>query len=356
MAPEERLAVYGAGAVGGYLGGKLSGTGVAEVTLIGRPRMVAVVAEHGLILREQGGDEVSRPRAVDSAQGLEPFDAVLLTVRTYDVAASIPDLRALLGPEGILLAFQNGVGTEEILAEVLGPERVFPCTLTVSVGMEEPGIVTGYSRSGGIALSSMSDHPVPEWIVRTFIATGLPTAVIPDYRSLRWSKLLLNMLAAPTSAILDMDITQLLSDPSVFRVERGAFLEAARVMDAARIKPVSLPGYPVPLARLAMRLPAPMAQRTLGRRIASARSGRSPGMRGDLNRGKSEIADFNGAIAREGDRLAVPTPVNRALTNLLQDLAAYPERREEYRGNPEALTTYVEHSHRLRHTSHDQND
>lgn len=341
MAAEKRLAVYGTGAVGGYLGGKLMATGLAEVTLIGRPQVVTAVREHGLIIREQAGEVISRPRAVESVEGLEPLDAVLLTVRAYDVAASIPDLRALLGQAGIVLASQNGVGTEETLAEALGSERVFPCTFTVSVGMEEPGIVTRYSRSGGIALSSMSGRAVPDWIVQMFTATGLPTAVIPDYRSLRWSKLLLNMLAAPTSAILDMDITQLLSDPRIFRLERAAFLEAAAVMDAAGIRAVSLPGYPVPLARLAMRLPAPLAQRTLGRRIASSRGGRSPGMRADLKRGKSEIADFNGAIAREGDRLGIPTPVNHALTDLLEELLAHPERREEFRSQPEALLTRV---------------
>jgi 2-dehydropantoate 2-reductase len=183
----------------------------------------------------------------------------------------------------------------------------------------------------------MGRHPVPEWIVQLFSATGLPTIVVSDYRSLRWSKLLLNMLAAPSSAILDMDISELMSDPRVFRVERAAFLEACAVMDAAGIRAVSLPGYPVPLARLVMRLPAPLAQRTLGRRIASSRGGRSPGMRSDMQRGRSEIADFNGAIAREGDRLGVPTPVNRALTALVQELVEHPERREDYQGKPESL-------------------
>jgi 2-dehydropantoate 2-reductase len=341
MASERRVAIYGAGAVGGYLGGKLARTDFVDVTLIARPRVVAAVAEKGLIIREPDGDEVTRPRAVESANDLEPADAVLLTVRTYDVAASIPDLRHLLGEGGILLAFQNGVGTEEMLGEALGRDRVFPCTLTVSEGMEEPGVIRRYSRGGGTALSSMSGRPVPDWTVQAFAATGLPTVLIPDYRALRWSKLLLNMLGAPTSAILDMDIGSLMGNPDVFRVERAAFLEAGRVMDAAGIKVVSLPGYPVPLARLAMRLPAPLAQRTLGRRIASARGGRSPGMRADLQRGKSEIADFNGAVARKGERLGVPTPVNLALTTLMQELLEHPDHSRDFHNKPELLLEHV---------------
>lgn len=344
MAPERRLAVYGSGAVGGYLGGKLAATGLAGVTLVARPRVVSAVEDHGLIIREHDGEMISRPAVVDSVRGLAPVDAALLTVRTYDVASSIPDLHNLLGTDGILLAFQNGAGTEEELAGALGRDRVFPCTLTVSEGMEEPGIITRYSRSGGIALSAMGRQPVPEWVLEIFAATGIPTVVVPGYRSLRWSKLLLNMLAAPTSAILDMDISQLMSDPRVFRLERAAFLEAAAVMDAAGIRAVRLPGYPVPLARLAMRLPTEIVRRTLGRRIALARGGRSPGMRGDLQRGKSEIAAFNGAIAREGDHLGVPTPVNHALASLLQELLAHPEARDKFRGKPETLLERVAHA------------
>jgi 2-dehydropantoate 2-reductase len=342
MAPERRVAVYGAGAVGGYLGGKLARTGLVDVTLIARPRIVCAIAERGLVIHDLNGEELSRPRAVESVEDVRPVDAALLTVRTYDVGASIPDLRRLLGDRGILLALQNGVGTDEVLAESLGRERVFPCTLTVSAGMEEPGVITRYGRSGGIALSSMDGRAVPEWVVRVFEATGLPTVIVRDYRSLRWSKLLLNMLAAPASAILDMDIDQLMCDPHIFRLERRAFLEASAVMQAAGIRAVSLPGYPVPLARLAMGLPASLAQRTLGRRIAGARSGRSPGMRADMKRGKSEIDCFNGAIAREGDRLGVPTPANHALTELTEKLAAHPDGRIAFRGRPDALVAYLE--------------
>lgn len=342
MVPERRIAVYGAGAVGGYLGGKLARTGLVDVTLVARSRVVAAVEEHGLVVREDGAEEVSRPRAVESSEALEPVDAVLLAVRTYDVAAAIPDLRHLLGANGILLSFQNGVGTDETLAGTLDPGRIVPATLTVSAGMEAPGIVTRYSRSGGVALSSMSGRPVPPWILRAFEATGLPLLWVPDGRSLRWSKLLLNMLGAPASAILDTDIGGLMNDSRIFDIERRAFLEAATVMDAAGIKAVSLPGYPVPLARLAMRLPAPLAQPTLGRRIASARGGRSPGMRADMQRGRSEIAAFNGAVARDGERLGVATPVNRALAELVGELIAHPEQREAFRGKPDRLVEWVQ--------------
>ena len=333
------IAIYGAGAVGGYLGVKLAATSheAPRITLIARRRVAEAVRARGLVLREFGNQSNAHATVVESAAGLPPQDLVLLTVRAYDVASSIDDLRGLIGEHGVVAAFQNGVGTEEELGASLGRDRVLACTLTVSVSMEEPGVITRYSRGGGVALATMDGAHVPAWIVDLFGATGLPTNTVDDYRSLRWSKLLLNMLAAATSAILDLDIDGLIGDPRVFRLEQLAFREAGKVMDAQGIRTVELPGYPVPMARLAMRLPQLLADKTLGRRIVSARAGRSPGMRGEMAWGRSEVAWYNGAVADAGRRIGVPTPVNSALAELTLELVAHPEMRERYRGSPEAL-------------------
>ncbi|MDQ2745005.1 MAG: 2-dehydropantoate 2-reductase [Chloroflexota bacterium] len=337
------IVIFGAGAVGGYLGAKLGAdaAATADLTLLGRARTAQAVAEHGLILHELDRDQVTHPRIVTSVEALPPCDLILLAVRTYDVVGSIDDLRMLLGKHGLVLALQNGVGSEEELARALGHHRVLPGTLTVSAGMEQPGSITRYSHAGGLALSTMDGRSVPSWLVELLSATGLPTITVADYRSLRWSKLLLNMLGAATSAILDMDIGSIMSDRRLFRIEQLAFREATRLMRAEGIGAAGLPGYAVPQARLAMRLPRSLAQATLGRRIAQARGGRSPGMRADMMRGKTEIAAFNGAAVQAGRQHHIPTPVNAALTDLVLDLATHPERRDQYRDHPEALVAYL---------------
>jgi 2-dehydropantoate 2-reductase len=266
---------------------------------------------------------------------------VCLAVRAYDVRAAIPDIRALLGEQGLLVAFQNGVGTEEILAEQLGRERVLAGTLTVSAGISEPGVIRRFSKGGGVALSTMDGSQVPSWLVEMFEATGLPTAIIGDYRSLRWSKLLLNMLGAPISAILDVSMPTIVTNSNLFRLEQLAVREAGRMMDVQGIKTVSLPGYPVPLARAVMRLPELVAQMTLGPQLARARGGHSPTMRADMKRNKSEVCWLNGAVAAAARRMGQPAPVNEALTELVDLLLAEPERRETYRGNPEALLAWM---------------
>lgn len=343
MGTDRSVAVLGAGAVGGYLGARLALSDAnLHVTLIGRARVVEAVRKRGVIVRETPDKLVAHPEATTWADSVEPADVVVLAVRTYDVVPAIPDLQRVMGDTGIALAFQNGVGTDEMLMQHVGSGRLLAATLTVSVAMEEPAEITRHSRGGGVALASMDGRAVPEWIVRAFSSTGLPTVVIADYRSLRWSKLLLNMLGAATTAILDTDISTVMDNPRLFRVEQLAFREAGRVMDSLNIRAVQLPGYPVPLARRIMRLPRPIAQRLLGRRIASARSGRSPSMRSDIHRGKTEVAAFNGAIADAGARAGIRTPVNGALAELAMRLAEHPEDRETFRGMPENVTKYLE--------------
>jgi 2-dehydropantoate 2-reductase len=344
MAAERSIVVFGAGAVGGFLGGKLAGVPEGQqpwITLIGRPRVVEAVCAHGLILREQGLNSATRPQAASSARSAGKCDLVILAVRAFDVATSIPDVRTLIGESGLVLAMQNGVGSEEELAEALGRERMLAGTLTVSVGMEEPGVVTRYSRPGGVALSSMDGSAVPAWVVELFSASSLPTQLVADYRSLRWSKLLLNMLGAAVTAILDVNTSEVVRNPSLFRIEQLACREAGRVMDGQGIGTVNLPGYPVPLVRLLMRLPRSLAQRILGPRMAGARGGRAPTMRADLARGRSEVAYLNGAVVRAAERLGMETPVNAALTALVEQLVLHPERRAEFRAKPEALVSFI---------------
>jgi 2-dehydropantoate 2-reductase len=340
MEPERSVVVYGAGAVGCYLGAKLATRSNTRVTLVGRPTLQDAVEDRGLILREGEIETIAPVTVVTSSASLPPADLVVLTVRTFDVAAALPDLRALVGEHGMLIAMQNGVGTEEELA-VLGRDRFLVGTLTSSVGMSEAGIVAQFSRGGGIALATMTAASVPASVVDLFTTAGLTTVTIENYRSLRWSKLLLNMLGAAQSAILDMDIGLLIEHPALFRVEQLALREAGRVMDALDIDTVALPGYPVPLVRRVMRLPRRLAQPLLAPRLARSRGGRSPTMRADMARGKTEVATLNGAVAKAAAEAGLRAPVNAALAELTEQLAANPEPRETFRGQPERLLAFL---------------
>jgi len=311
------------------------------LTLIGRQRIADAVSLRGLILRHGDAESVTHPKMVTSAEHAGVHDLVILCVRSYDVEASVADARVLTGDHGVLLAMQNGVGSEEILAGAFGRERVVAGTLTARTAMEEPGIVTRCSRADGVALSSMDGSVCPAWIAGLFQLVGMPTVQIACYRSLRWSKLLLNMLGAASSAILDVDMSALVADRLAFRIEQLAFREATRVMSRQHIKAVALPGYPVPLVRMTMRLPRPLAQRSLGPRLAGARGAASPAMRADVTHGRSEVAWLNGAVVDAARAARRTAPVNAALTALVEDLTRNPRLRQKYARRPDRLASFV---------------
>jgi len=341
MEPDRSIVIFGAGALGGYLGGKLASRATrVSVTLVARQPVVDAVAARGLVVRESTGDEPSHPQVVTTTANLPPADVVLLSTRAYDVMASIPEIGHVLAPDGVAIAMQNGVGTEEYVGSALGRERVIAGTLTAAVRTLEPGVIMRAGSKGGIALAPM-DGSIPKSILDLFASTGLQTTAVKDYRSLRWSKLLLNMLGAATSAILDVNIEKVAGDSRIFKIEQRAFREAVRVMDALGIKTARLPGYPIRLTRTAMRLPGPLPRLLVGERLKRSRGGQSPLMRSDLMRGKTEVRWLNGAVADVAERIDLEAPVNEALAELIEELAANPALREDFRDNPDTLLTHL---------------
>jgi 2-dehydropantoate 2-reductase len=128
-------------------------------------------------------------------------------------------------------------------------------------------------------------------------------------------------------------------DPRLFAIERAAFREAVGVMQALRLRPVPLPGYPVPMLVRVMAAPPAIGRAVLRRALARGRGDKMPSLWRDLENGRreNEVTVLNGAVAREAERLGVPAPVNRALADVLLSLAEGRADREFYRHRPEAL-------------------
>jgi 2-dehydropantoate 2-reductase len=336
---ESRILVYGAGAVGQYVGGRLALAG-HELTLLGRPALRAALADRPLALVEADGRERAAPVAVvERPNELSAIpELVILTVKSYDTAGAMPELRRLVDAGATVLTLQNGVGNEEALCEGLGPPAVRSGAFTVSVSAPEPGRVVAHTAKGGIGLAPVAGEDLAT-LAALFASTGLPIVRARSHRDLKWSKLLLNMLANAQSALLGLPPAALFADPRTFAVERAAFREARAVMRAGGIALARLPAYPVRPLALAMALPASLARRLLAARVGQGRGEKRPSLWLDLEAGKgrSEAGWLNGAVAAEGARRGVATPVNATLARLLGEVVADPEAWARYRGQPERL-------------------
>jgi 2-dehydropantoate 2-reductase len=212
----------------------------------------------------------------------------------------------------------------------------------MAVEVLKPGLVHLSTTQGGIGLApTMPNHSV-NLPAKALQEAGFRVTVYPDYRAMKWSKLLLNMLGNASPAILGMSPDLVFAHRRLFTLERNAFCEARGVMRALGLQAVRLPGYPVPLlawgiCSLPNWLLRPLFQRT----IVRSRGGKMPSLYLDVTRGrkKSEVAFLNGAVVKQAHELGIKVPANNALYATLMDIVNGETPGEEYRGQPEKLLT-----------------
>jgi 2-dehydropantoate 2-reductase len=240
-----RFLFFGAGAVGSLLGARLAQAG-SEVTLVGRQPHVEAVTRDGVRMVTAGkvSNQSVRAARPSVAEAGGPFDYVFLTVKGYDTLDAIEQLQPVLRPGTILGSFQNGVGNEEAIAAALPEQALMAGSLTVPVSLDEPGTIKLHSRRGGVALAPVSPEVNVAPLVRKLHAAGFKARRYTDFRAMKWSKLLFNILGNAQSAILDLPPSHVFADSELFRYERAAFQEAVAVMDRMHLKVVALPGLP----------------------------------------------------------------------------------------------------------------
>ena len=342
-----RILTIGAGAIGCFVGGKLASAGHA-VKLVGRPGTTAALQSRGLELHAADGavERIPSVSAVSSLREAFPdsYDLAILAVKSYDTETVLDELapaEALLPPA--ILSLQNGVGNEEQIAARFGPQRVLAGTITAPVEVKEPGVVHVTKSTFAVGLADFhgdSADPKSNSLSSSFSSAGLPAKVYNDAYSMKWSKLLMNMIGNATSAILAEPPAVTFADPRIADLEIDALREALRVMAAAGIRPLNVEKYPLrtlaPLLRFGPRL---LLRSALHRVVGGARGGKMPSLFLDLESGKrgSEVAWYNGAIVRKGVEVGVETPANCLLTETVQKLAAERGLRAGWRGNYEQL-------------------
>lgn len=338
---ELRVLVIGAGAIGTYIGGSLALYDQAEVTYFVRPRTAQTLRQRGrLVLQLADGEHsLPLPSLLETPQQVttEAFDLAVLAVKTYHLPGFLESIAPVRDAFPPVLCLLNGVEAEGILAQTLGAGRVLAGTVTSAVSRRGPGDIT-LERPRGIGLAQ--GHPLVSSLFTACDRAHLRPRLYTNAAAMKWSKLLTNLTANATSAILDLPPAAIYAHPGLVKLEAAMLREALAVMQAQGLPVVGLPGAPVRLLAWALRyLPLALLGPVLRKVVGGGRGGKMPSFHIDLHsgRGQTEVDALNGAVVRYGERLGIPTPVNRLLTETLNGLTSGRLSLDTYRHRPETL-------------------
>lgn len=327
--------IFGAGAVGTYLGAHLALSG-QPTTFLARPLI-------GQALRESGANLLGKDRTLHLPAPSVIFsldelplapDIILLTVKVYDLHSAAKSILKRFGHEIPVICLTNGVGGEAILADILGREAVIPATITTAVE-RMPSYSIRIQRERGMGISG--SHPLLSQICDELRAAGLDVRLYRDPERMKWSKLLINMVCNATSAIIGWTPGQIFDHHGLSALEIAALREAVGVMRHAGLRPQNLPKVPVALLSLGLSLPGFIFRPALGKVISRGRGDKLPSFHDDIGQGRSEIEWLNGAVVKAAERSGLTAPANHALLEIMRKLVQDGSLHTQYRDQPERL-------------------
>lgn len=298
--------MLGAGAMGCLVGGLLARAGEDVVLVDASAEHVEALNRQGLRLWE--GDELVRipVRALVAGSAVRPADLVLFLVKAPRTRAALPSLPPLLAERGAVLTLQNGLGAADLLAEGLGAERVLVGVTAQGATLLGPGEIRHGGSGETLVGGYRGEHPLVGAVVRALQGAGLPSRAAQDIWPGVWKKLAVNCGINALTALTGIRNGRIPEIPEAAELLGDAVREAAAVARAAGVD---------------LGAPDALAEQVLA--VATATAANRSSMGQDVDRESPTEIDFiNGAVAREGLRLGVPTPVNTTLTRLVKTLEA----------------------------------
>ena len=317
-----KICIYGAGAIGGFLGAELALAG-CDVTLIARGPHLAAMQEHGLKLIRDGAERTASVRAFENPADAGPQDYVIVTLKAHSVAAIVGDMQPLLGPETSVVWGVNGIpwwyfyGLDgafdgkrltsldpgDVQWTGIGPERIIASVVYPAAEVSEPGVVRhieGDRFSLGEPDGSRSDRV--RGLADAFIGAGFRAPVRPRIRDELWVKLWGNVSFNPVSALTGTTLEQMGMDPELRALIRDMMVEAQAVAEGIGVK------FSIDVDK---RLEGGFA---VGAHKTS--------MLQDLERGRPmEIDALVGAVSEIGQLTGVPTPTIDIVLTLVRSRA-----------------------------------
>ena len=315
-----RVGVFGAGAIGGYLGVRLSAAGAA-VTLVGRSSLVELRPRLRAVALD-GTERWPAPslQVSDAPGALAGVDVVLVTVKSRSTAEAAELLAGILGPEVTVVSFQNGLNNASTLRRALGP-RVVAGMVSFNVSREDGGARLRQATRGPVVAGNGQGAHADRVrsLAAAFEAGGLPLRRHAGIDDVLAGKLLLN-LNNGVCAATGLAITDSLRSRDARWCLARCMLEGLATLRRAGYRPTSVLGLPPGLIARILLLPDAILLR-IARRMVSAEPGARLSTLQDLDAGKpTEIDELNGAIATLARTHDVPAPANATITEIVHEL------------------------------------
>ena len=298
-----KVAIVGCGAMGSVYAGLMVSAGHQVHAVCLWPDHVAVMQEKGLRVEGASGDRTVPIHASTTTDGIGACDLVIIATKAFDVEAASRASEQLLGPDTVVQTIQNGLGSAEKAAAILGENRVAVGVVGgFGASLRAPGHVhhNGMEMIRFGAYRGLSREAL-EKSAEIWRSSGFKVALFEDVDQMVWEKLIMNVAFSGTTCATGMTIGEVMADPHAWSVAKGAAQEAIAVAKAAGIR-LDV-GDPIEHVR------------KLGGKIPNAR----PSMLLDYNlRRRGEADAINGSISREGRKYGVATPVNDTVVAIIK--------------------------------------
>ena len=307
-----KIAVMGAGGIGGCYGGLLAQAG-NDVTLIARGAHLAAIKEKGLQLIQPEGDFTVAVAATDDPSQVGPVELVIFSVKAHQNSKAVPLIEPLIGEDTTILTIQNGVESADELGQDYGAERVLPGSAYLLSNITSPGVIKQLSLVPRVAFGeSNGDRSQRAVAIRdSFCEANIEAELSDDISKALWSKLLYNSPANGMASAARLSPRDLIEYPHGAAMFRSAIQEVANVGTA----------YGIPFGQDDVQGAMDL--------ITARPMGARGSMQADLEAGRPlELEAIVGSVRRIGRKVNVPTPVFDMLyTLLLPHIDGSPESR-----------------------------
>lgn len=300
-----RIAVIGAGGVGGYFGGRLAAAG-SDVTFVARGAHLAAMQTDGLRIVSPLGDATVPVKAVDDVAKIEAVDLVIVAVKLWDTQSVARTLAPLAEKGAAVVSLQNGVTKDDILRANVAPSAVMGGVCYIAARIAEPGVIEHTGAMQRIVFGEFdgSRSPRAQAFLKACEAAKIDVELSTNIARVTWEKFVFLVGLSGATSFFRMPVGEIRVDP-----EKRAFLHGAmqEVVAVGRARGVALdPAFADDRLAFCDTLPVTMGS----------------SMYTDLTRGnRLELPWLSGAVVDMGKTLGVPTPINAQIVDALAPFA-----------------------------------